>query len=100
LSKEETIRKKLKVIEDVRKTKEKERAEIDGAFHLLRMMKLNSQMEASMKLVEMIVTQNKWVEDNIFAIWEEELKTELRLIALEKTVGELKQELEWREKNR
>jgi hypothetical protein len=64
------------------------------------MMKLNSQMEASMKLVEMIVTQNKWVEDNIFAIWEEELKTELRLIALEKTVGELKQELEWREKNR
>ncbi len=74
---EELIRQKLKVIEDTRKMKEKDRAQTDGLFMGLRMAKLDSNMKANLGILEMMLNQNKFVEDNISSLWEQELDKEL-----------------------
>ncbi len=97
---DETIKKKLAILGEFRKQKEKDRAMTSGALQAIHVMKLNSQAEAQIKLLEMMLQQSIWMEDNIISLWEEQLNSELKLNQLGRNQDQIKKKIDWFENNK
>jgi hypothetical protein len=99
---EEQIRQKLKDIENTRKSKTKDRATIEESLKKLRAPKKLEQIHLKniAGLVELAFTESQDTEDSLFSLWEQTLNLELRLIKIEKTIEQLKQTVDFSEKNR
>jgi hypothetical protein len=99
---EEQIRRKLKDIENARKSKIKDRETIEGMLGKLRTPKKLEQLHirAIANLVELVFADNQDTEDSLLTLWEQELNTELRLLKIEKAVEQLKQAIDFSEQDR
>lgn len=97
---DELVKKKLAMLDEFRKQKEKDRATTNGGLQVIRMMKLNPQAEAYIKLFEMMLQEFAWLEDYVMNLSEQQLNTELRINELDRNVKQLKQNMEWFDKNK
>jgi hypothetical protein len=97
---DELVKKKLAMLDESRKQKEKDRATTNGALQAIHMMKLNPQGEAYFKLLEMMLQEFAWLEDYVMNLSEQQLKTELRINEVDRNVKQLKQDLDWFDKNK
>jgi hypothetical protein len=97
---DELVKKKLAMLDEFRKQKEKDRATTNGALQVVRMMKLNPQAEAYIKLFEMMLQEFAWLEDYVMNLSEQQLNTELRINEFDRNVKQLKQHMEWFDKNK
>jgi hypothetical protein len=57
-------------------------------------------MKTIATLVELAFIDKQDTEDSLFSLWEQQLKGELRLLKIEKTVEQLKQKVDWSEQNK
>jgi hypothetical protein len=99
---EEQIKQKLKEIESTRKSKQKDREQIEGMLKKLRTPKKLEQihLKTIAGLVELAIAESQDTENSLLALWEQTLNMELRLIKIEKTLKQLKQTVDWSEQNR
>lgn len=97
---DELVKKKLAMLDELRKQKEKDRAMANGALQAIHIMKLNPQAEAYLKLIEIMLQGFTRLDDYVMNLSEQQLNTELRINKIDGDMKQLEQRIDWFDKNK